>query len=70
MDTVITIKAVLPQFGPFWLQKQVEQEGRKLEKQPGVWGWEGIAAQLFPAASLVSWEWKEETEERLSFKKS
>lgn len=41
-----------------------------LEKQPGVWSWEGIAAQLFPAVFLMPWEWQEETEWRLSFKKS
>lgn len=47
-DTVIAIKAILPEFGAFSLQKQVDQEGWVLEKQPGVWAWEGIRAQLFP----------------------
>lgn len=41
-----------------------------LEKQPGVWDWEEITAQLFLAVSSVPWEWKEETEPRLSSKKS
>lgn len=45
---LIAIKATRPEFGPFCLQKQVGQEGWMMEKQPGVWGWEGIGAQLFP----------------------